>query len=312
MCPQLLRHGQIFLVYPAAFLERPRAVTTPRQWGLPYKDVEIQTSDNVKLRCYFLWPRSTTGSSSKGLETQSKLSTSRLGTVIMFHGNAMNLGDFLHSASTYHALKYNVLLVSYRGYGNSDGLPSEKGLQRDAQAALDYVLDDPKLSQVPIILCGLSLGGAVAIDLASRNPSKITALIVENTFKSLPDVVHDWPLIGYFSFLCHQRWDSASKIPLLPPDLPVLMMSGAMDKVVPQKHMIALRDLAHRRGREKGRWWRKTKDVENEIAVGNTTFVSLPFGHHGDTFTQVHYWSAVESFLADIQNPIPGSPPSGT
>ncbi|KAJ7767295.1 purine nucleoside permease-domain-containing protein [Mycena metata] len=121
-------------------------------------------------------------------------------------------------------------------------------LRLDAQAALDHVKADAELSSLPTILFGTSLGGAVAIDLASRNPSAIAALIVENTFLSLPRVVRDWPIIGLFSFLCFQRWNSAVKLPRIPPTVPILMLSGTQDEVVPRKHMQALWLIAQKRG----------------------------------------------------------------
>ncbi|KAG6917720.1 hypothetical protein DXG01_001371 [Tephrocybe rancida] len=105
-------------------------------------------------------------------------------TVIMFLGNAAQNWQEFHPAEKFYKMRCNVLLASYRGYGFSTGSPS---LQIDAQTALDYVLNEPYPSQTPIvgqssiirhkelttqILRGHSLGGAVAIDLASRNPSK--------------------------------------------------------------------------------------------------------------------------------------------
>jgi hypothetical protein len=77
--------------------------------------------------------------------------------------------------------------------------------------------------------------------------SQINALIVQNTFTSLPDVVRDWPIIGIFSFICHQKWNSASKLPHIPKELPILMLSGDMDRVVPRKHMHTLWDIAKKR-----------------------------------------------------------------
>lgn len=69
-------------------------------------------------------------------------------------------------------------------------------------------------------------------------------MILENTFLSLPRLIPTaLPLLSPFSFLCHQKWDSASKLPLLPPDLPILMLAGAMDEVVPNEHMRELERL---------------------------------------------------------------------
>ncbi|PIL27157.1 hypothetical protein GSI_10298 [Ganoderma sinense ZZ0214-1] len=110
------------------------------------------------------------------------------------------------------------------------------------------VLADPFLSQTPIILYGQSIGGAVAIDLASRNQHAIRALILENTFLSLPRLVPTaLPVLGPFAFLCHQKWDSASKVPLLPQETPMLLLSGVRDEVVPREHMQSLWELVQQR-----------------------------------------------------------------
>lgn len=116
------------------------------------------------------------------------------------------------------------------------------------------------------------MGGAVAIDLASRNSTKvvfemviwilgfwkltclgqINALILENTFTSLPSLVpHALPVLGPLSFLCHQKWDSASKIPLIPATTPILMLSGVKDEIVPKEHMRRLWEVVAKRGEKK-------------------------------------------------------------
>ena len=69
-------------------------------------------------------------------------------------------------------------------------------------------------------------------------------MILENTFLSLPRLIPTaLPLLSPFSFLCHQKWDSASKLPLLPPDMPILMLAGVQDEVVPNEHMRELERL---------------------------------------------------------------------
>lgn len=102
---------------------------------------------------------------------------------------------------------------------------------------------------LPQIVFGQSLGGAVAIDLTSRNPTLVSALILENTFMSIPLLVRDWPSpIGPLSFLCTQRWPSIDRIPRISKDIPILMLSGDRDVVVPPKHMRGLWAAAKRRG----------------------------------------------------------------
>ncbi|PFH45875.1 hypothetical protein AMATHDRAFT_70997 [Amanita thiersii Skay4041] len=285
---KLLKHGQYYCVYPSAYVETTRQPYTPEVHRVRYEDVELTTSDGVVLRCFLLKPREDP--------------TRRIrATVIMFLGNAMEIGGYaeLLIGKMYYRMRCNVLMVSYRGYGLSKGTPSEKGLRRDAQAALDHVISQPQLAKYPVVAYGLSLGGAVAIDLTNRNPTKISALIVENTFTSLPDVVHGWPLIGLFSVFCHQKWKSSARIGSIPPKLPILFLSGRLDQVVPPKHMELLFELALLRGH----------DPKAPAKPSNTSFVALaafepfPWGSHADTWDQLGYSSIVTGFLDrdDIQ-----------
>ncbi|KAJ7899850.1 hypothetical protein B0H13DRAFT_1513080, partial [Mycena leptocephala] len=120
---------------------------------------------------------------------------------------------------------------------------SRAGLRLDALAALNYVRSDPELSVPPTILYGMSLGGALAIDLASRNPNTVPVM-AENTFTSFPAVVDGLTLLGPFSFLCTQRWDPVSKVLLIPAYTPIFLLRGARDEVVPKTHMEALWEVA--------------------------------------------------------------------
>ncbi|KXN81197.1 Protein bem46, partial [Leucoagaricus sp. SymC.cos] len=295
---QLIYHGQPYLVYPAAYLPKPRSIRQPSNLGLPYRNIEVMTSDNVRLRCFLIeYPPSKA-------------------TVLMFHGNGMDHSDLLYHARYYFRYGCNVVTVSYRGYGDSEGVPSEKGLQRDAQAIVDWVRNDPGLSKIPIIVYGLSLGGAVAIDVTSKNPEKIKGLILENTFTSIPDVVHAWPIIGPFSFACTQRWNSASKLPKIPSSLPILFCSGRNDGVVPPVHMDNLWKIAQERGKialsrgrsggtgreEDGDDDGRTGEVEEVLMEewdppGGDVFQSYTRGGHVDTCTQPGYWPAIETFI---------------
>lgn len=76
-------------------------------------------------------------------------------------------------------------MLSYRGYGKSEGTPNEKGLRIDAQTMLDFVREHDILKDTPLIAYGQSIGGAVAIDLVSRNEDSFSGLMIENTFLSL-------------------------------------------------------------------------------------------------------------------------------
>jgi len=93
-------------------------------------------------------------------------------------------------------------MVEYRGYGKSTGTPSEKELQSDAQVVLDYLANRRDIDPNRIIVFGLSLGGAVACNLVSNNPDRVKAVILENTFTSIEDMIEVvFPLVSRFKFL---------------------------------------------------------------------------------------------------------------
>ena len=101
--------------------------------------------------------------------------------------------------------------------------------------------------------------------MASRNPHSVSALILENTFLSLPRLVPSAiPALGPLSFLCHQKWDSASKIHLIPHTTPILMLSGVRDEVVPREHMKGLWELVQKREDSK-----KSENVSSDKEVAS-------------------------------------------
>ncbi|KAI6121283.1 Alpha/Beta hydrolase protein [Pisolithus sp. B1] len=301
----LLYYGQNYLIYPSAFPPESRTeVPKPDMYGLPYEDVELKTEDGVLLRCYLLTQRKDVNHAyalqipvNDGMSNDEFAATRP--TVLMFHGNGGNLGHRIPLAHVFYtAMRCNVFMLSYRGC-----------LSIDAQTALNYVLANQVLQRTPLILYGQSLGGAVAIHLASRNASKVRALILENTFTALPRVIpHAVPILSPFTFLCHQKWDSASKLPLIPRETPILMLSGERDEVVPPQHMMELWEIASRRqgtmvddrGRNGGvrvESGGQSGDLNPEVGNGRSSSL---WGALDDTFMQMDYWRAVVEFVTSV------------
>ncbi|KAG1244583.1 hypothetical protein G6F68_015393 [Rhizopus microsporus] len=108
-------------------------------------------------------------------------------TVVCFHAHTGNMGHRLPIAQVfYKKLGYNVVMLSY---GLSEGKPTEKGLKIDAQTVLAYIKQHPILKHTKLIAYGQSLGGSVAISLVSRNEEQFDALIIENTFLSVVNLM---------------------------------------------------------------------------------------------------------------------------
>lgn len=113
-------------------------------------------------------------------------------TILMFHGNAGNIGYRLPIGKILEDdVGCNVLMLQYRGYGLSTGNPNEKGLMIDAQTGLDYIRQRAELKGTRIVVYGQSIGGAVAIALVAKNLKQgdIAGIILENTFTSIRKLI---------------------------------------------------------------------------------------------------------------------------
>ena len=141
---------------------------TPGVIGLPYEDVYLVTKDNVNIHGWHI------------PHPDAKA------TLLFFHGNAGNISHRIDSISIFHDIGLSVFIIDYRGYGRSEGRPSEDGTYRDAQAAWDYLVQERRLRPDQIIVFGRSLGGAVAASLAAKvTPA---AVILESTFTSVKEL----------------------------------------------------------------------------------------------------------------------------
>ncbi|MCG6948529.1 MAG: alpha/beta hydrolase [Acidobacteria bacterium] len=149
--------------------------------------------------------------------------------LLFFHGNAGNLS---HRAELLTALSNrtpaSVFVVGYRGYGRSEGRPTEDGLYTDARAAWSYLTGDRGVDPGLIVIFGKSLGGAVAVDLAVSVPA--AGLIVESSFTSIREMAKThYPFVP--RFLVATRMDSIKKIPAVA--CPKLFIHSKTDEVVP-------------------------------------------------------------------------------
>lgn len=150
--------------------------------------------------------------------------------LLYLHGARWNLTGSVTRIPRWQKMGFAVLAIDYRGFGKSEGaLPSEASVYADAQAAWDYI---PTLApNAKRFLHGHSLGGAIAVEMARRNP-KADGLILEATFTSIKDMAKEtqwgWLPVG---FLVTQKFESLKKVPEL--RMPVLIVHGTEDSVVP-------------------------------------------------------------------------------
>jgi uncharacterized protein len=163
-----------------------------------------------------------------------------LGTIVHFHGNAGGMAR----VDQLYKLGFSVLLVNYRGYARSEGgFPSEAQVYEDAEAAWNYLIHDRQIPAHQIVIYGLSLGGAVAIDLATKRP-EAKALIVQSTFTSMTEMGQKTSIFKFFPvpLILTQRFDSINKIKQL--KIPIFIIHGDADTLVPVSMSQALYNAA--------------------------------------------------------------------
>jgi fermentation-respiration switch protein FrsA (DUF1100 family) len=191
-------HSEI--IYPRNFPPDARTnVPRPSQFDIPdFEELFIPTSDGESLSAFFI---------------RANKQHARNVTVLMFHGNAGNIGYRLPIAKILeNDLRCNVLMLQYRGYGLSSGNPNEKGLMIDAQTGLDYIRQRQELRNTKIVVYGQSIGGAVSVGLVARNKKHgdIAGVVLENTFTSLKKLIPR-------SVKSHVRWSYTN--PIIVPSL---------------------------------------------------------------------------------------------
>ncbi|MEB3308668.1 MAG: alpha/beta fold hydrolase [Snowella sp.] len=211
--------GQNRLIFvPSAQMEG-----TPADVGLTYQEIWLPVGDNPssteKIHAWWI-PRS-----HKTPKNEKVL--------LYLHGNGGNISSNIGRAKRYQKLGFSVLLIDYRGYGRSVGaFPTEARVYQDAQIAWNYLVQERKIAPENIFIYGHSLGGAIAIDLAVRQP-QAAGVIVESTFTSLKQMAELEPRYRWLpiDFVLHQRFDSLKKVPRL--KMPLLFIHGKQDSTVP-------------------------------------------------------------------------------
>lgn len=179
--------------------------------GLPVEDVWLETSDGVKLHAWWI-PRPAADV-----------------TFLAFHGNAANIANRADVYRFLGELPANVLAVEYRGYGRSEGKPSEAGLYADAQAAYQYLVRERGVPPDRVISFGQSLGTAVAVDLASNE--KVAGVVLEAPFPSASGVARRvYPFLPGLSLVMRGQFDTAQKLAKI--RAPILIVHCTHDPVL--------------------------------------------------------------------------------
>ena len=233
---------------------------TPSDVNVEYEDVQIQTSDGPIIKGWFIpGPRSDM-------------------TCLWFHGNGGNLGHRVGELElAHHRIGANIFIFDYRGYGESEGIPSEKGTYLDSRAVIEYLRSRTDVDSDRLVYVGHSLGAAVAIESALTTPPM--AMVLISPFASMRDMANLTLPFAPAGWLVRNHFDSMSRVRQL--NTPLLVLHGDRDETVPIYQ------------------GRKLYEAANEPK----RFHTLEGAAHNDTYEVGgdQYWRAIGSFLADVE-----------
>ena len=245
-----------------AWLFQERMIFFPRpveSRPTPRANVEVITlavADGVKLRGWLV----------KAAPVPAPL-------VIYFGGNAEEVSWLVDLASQFPG--WSLLLVNYRGYGESEGKPGERELFEDALALYDYAKQRPDIAPGRIVAMGRSLGTGVAVYLASHRPTR--GVILVSPYDSLGEVARRHDPFLPVSLLLRHRFDSLDRAPHI--EAPLLCLVANEDRLIPVAHSRTLFEA-----------WRGAK-----------TWREIPLADHDGIAGEPEYWRSIAAFLSALR-----------
>lgn len=203
-----------------AFFPLSGESTTPREFGVDYNALTIETRDGERLRAWHLRHRAPRG------------------LIVYFHGNGGNLSVWAPILAGIAQRGYSLVAFDYRGYGLSTGRPSERALYRDVDAVLDQISNRFKGDGAPktIVYWGRSLGTTMAAYAATRQAP--AGLILESGFPDARSLFRASPPLAFLALFSTYRFSTASHLKSVP--CPVLVVHGEADSIIPFEHGRAL------------------------------------------------------------------------
>jgi len=153
--------------------------------------------------------------------------------VVYFHGNALHLGERAVWLKAFIDAGLGLVAVSHRGFGKSEGSPTEAGLYADARIAIDYAQGTLKMPSKKLIYFGESLGSGVAVQMATERPPGL--LVLQAPYTSVETRAAELcPFVIGVRHLVRDKYDSLSKIASV--EAPLLILHGAKDAIIPLRH----------------------------------------------------------------------------
>jgi pimeloyl-ACP methyl ester carboxylesterase len=220
------------------------------------EEVDIVAADGVKLRGWLV----------KGDGAPAPL-------VIYFGGNAEEVSWLVDLAGQFAG--WSLLLVNYRGYGESEGKPGEKELLEDGLMIHDYAKGRPDVNSGRIVAMGRSLGSGVAVHLAAHR--RLQGVLLVSPYDSIVAVAkRHYPFLPVSLMLRH-RFDSLASVPQI--NAPLLCLVASEDRVIPRAHSRALFEA-----------WRGAK-----------SWHEVPRSDHDSIAGEPEYWRSIADFLKALR-----------
>ncbi|MHC4249117.1 MAG: alpha/beta hydrolase [Planctomycetota bacterium] len=215
-----------FLYHPTTFPDGDWGA--PERAGVECEDVSIDAPDGVRLHGWFLRAVEPGNAGGGGAGQNDDANAARV-TILFLHGNAGNVSHRWSWLRGLSRLPADVLAIDYRGYGRSEGSPSEEGIYLDAEAAYRHLTESRGVAPERIVVYGRSLGGAPACEVASR--FECGGLVLQSTFTSAPDMSGRVVPLVPLGWAMGTSFDCESMIARV--KAPVLIIHSRADRVVP-------------------------------------------------------------------------------
>ncbi len=214
----------LLYVFQGGFIYYPerQLVATPSQFGLNYEPVSFEADDGVRLSGWYL-------------ETNPARDV-----LLFFHGNAGNISHRMVSLQLFNRLGLSTFIIDYRGYGESEGKPSEAGTYLDAEAAWRYLVEERKVDPSQIVIFGRSLGAAIASYIASKHTPR--ALIIESAFTSVADLAGRYYPFMPVRWITHFKYNTLDLVSAV--KCPLLVVHSRQDDIIPFSHGRRIFDAA--------------------------------------------------------------------
>ncbi|MCP5047724.1 MAG: alpha/beta hydrolase [bacterium] len=188
-----------------------------RDYSVAYRGINLLTKDGLTLSAWYV-------------PAEERERKQERNVILFCHGNAGNISQRIDTFNILCKLGYDTFIFDYRGYGHSEGRPSEKGTYLDAEAAWGYLVNEMNIEPKNIIVFGRSLGGGIASYLALKYQPR--ALVIESSYTSIPDVATWRYGSGYLvRRLTRYKYDTRKRLKDI--HCPVLIIHGPDDEIIP-------------------------------------------------------------------------------